>query len=142
RLAALRDTVQMKNFIFYFVKTNALLKDRYSEGYQLGQGSNLRNLYRKEDLDALKETFVSHLNALQLERPFSVSSFWSLDFTIEHGGLEPNSNFLARQVQWLHDTGYFVEITMVGATALLTFLAGWWVFRRREQLIRKYGDRA
>ena len=31
---------------------------------------------------------------------------------------------------------------MVAATALLTMLAGWWVFRRREQLIRRYGERA
>ena len=31
---------------------------------------------------------------------------------------------------------------MVAATAVLTRMFGWWVFRRREQLIRRYGDRA
>jgi hypothetical protein len=31
---------------------------------------------------------------------------------------------------------------MVAATALLTALVGWWMLRRREQLIRRYGDRA
>ncbi len=45
-------------------------------------------------------------------------------------------------MQYLHDTGYFVEITIVATTALLTFLAGLWMFRRREQLIRHYGERA
>jgi hypothetical protein len=49
---------------------------------------------------------------------------------------------MARQIQYLHDTGYFVEITMVATTALLTALVGWWVFRRREQLIRHYGEQA
>ncbi len=45
-------------------------------------------------------------------------------------------------MQYLQDTGYFVEITMVATTALLTFLVGWWVFRRRERLIRFYGEQA
>jgi hypothetical protein len=45
-------------------------------------------------------------------------------------------------VDLLHETGYFVEITMLGTTALITALVGYWVFRRRERLIRRYGDRA
>jgi len=142
RLAALRDTAQMHRFIYYFLKTNTLIADRYTAGHQLGQGTNVRNLYRAQDLASMKQTFISHLNALKPERPLAESDFWALDFTVKNTGLAPNSNFLARQVQWLHDTGYFVEVTMVAATALLTALAGWWVFRRREQLIRHYGDRA
>lgn len=142
RLAALRDTAQMHRFIFYFLKTNTLIGQRYSPGHQLGQGTNVRNLYCAKDLPSMKQTFISHLNALKPDRLMTESDFWSLDFTVKNAGLEPNSNFLARRVQWLHDTGYFVEVTMVAATALLTALAGWWVFRRREQLIRHYGDRA
>ncbi|MGI9160468.1 MAG: hypothetical protein ACR2K1_12025, partial [Saprospiraceae bacterium] len=33
-------------------------------------------------------------------------------------------------------------ISMLAATALLTALASWWIFRRRERLIRRYAERA
>ncbi|HRI60257.1 MAG TPA: hypothetical protein PK228_11055 [Saprospiraceae bacterium] len=142
RLAALRDTAQLHQFLFYFLKTNRLLADRYAPGYQLGHGSNVRNYYRTQDLPKLKEVYLNHINALHPARPLTNDDFDPLDFTVRTKGLEPGSNFLARQIQFLADTGYLVEITMVAATALLTMLAGWWVFRRREQLIRLYGERA
>ncbi len=142
RIAALADTNQMQTFLFYFLKTNALLHERYGDGYQLGQGSSVRDFFRHRDIPDLKEVFLDHLSALRRTRPLSDRDFHALDFTVRTGGMEPNSSFLAQQVQFLKDTGYFVEITMVATTALLTFLAGWWVFRRREQLIRHYGERA
>lgn len=142
RLAALQDTAQLHRFLFYFLKTNKLLAARYAEGYQLGHGSNIRNFYRAQDLPQLKQIYLNHINALHPERPLTESDFGPLDFTVRTGGLEQGSNFVARQIQYLEDTGYLVEITMVAATALLTMLAGWWVFRRREQLIRRYGERA
>ena len=142
RLAALRDTAQVHNLIFYFLKTNQLIRNRYADGYQLGQGSNIRTYYRAEDLPDLKQVYLNHINALHPSRPMTAEDFNSLDATVKSGGLEPASNFLARQIQYLEDTGYLVEITMVAATALLTMLAGWWVFHRREQLIRRYGERA
>jgi hypothetical protein len=141
-LAAIRDTLQMQQFVFYFLKINDILRERYGLGYQLGQGSNIRDFYTPYELPELKETYLIHLNALRRTRQLTEKDFTPLDYTVETGGLEPNSSFLARQVQYLHDTGYFVEITMVATTALLTFLAGLWMFRRREQLIRHYGERA
>jgi hypothetical protein len=135
------DSAQLHQFLYYFAKTNALIRKRYADGYQLGQGSNLKNLYRPEQVAELKQTYLNHINALQPERPLTLSDFDALDFTVKNGGREAGSNFISRQIQYLQDTGYLVEITMVGGTALLTFLIGWWVFRRREQLIRRYGDR-
>jgi hypothetical protein len=142
RLAALRDTAQLHRFLFYFLKINHLLGERYPTGYQMGQGTNLRSLYCDSDRAELKQSVLNHLNALKPNRKLTLAAFEPLDRTIENGGLESGSNFVAQQVQVLQESGYFVEITMVGATALLTALAGWWVFRRREQLIRRYGERA
>jgi hypothetical protein len=85
---------------------------------------------------------LNHINALHPARPLDDDDFAALDFTVRTGGLEAGSNLIARQIKYLEDTGYLVEITMVASTALLTMLAGWWVFRRREQLIRRYGERA
>lgn len=142
RLAALRDTAQVHQFLFYFVKTNLFIHDNYSEGYELGQGSNVRYYYAAKDRRQLKDVYLGHINGLKTLRPMTNKDFAALDKTICDNGLQPGSSFIARQIQWLQDSGYFVEVTMVAATALLTALAGWWVFRRREQLIRRYGDRA
>jgi hypothetical protein len=136
------DTAQMQQFLYYFIKTNALLANRYGTGYQLGQGSNVRNFFRQQDLPELKSAYLNHLNAFQPNNQLSEKDFRPMDYAVRTGGLEQNSSFLDRQIRMLYETGYFVEISIVGATALLTFLAGLWVFRRREQLIRHYGERA
>lgn len=141
QLALLRDTVEQRRFLYYFLKTNALICDRYSPGHQLGQGSNLRKCYLAGGVPALKQLFQDHINALRPERALSQKDFSSFDYTIANAGVAEHSNFLARQVQMLRDTGYLQEVTMVAATALLTALFGWWVFRRRERLIRSYGER-
>lgn len=141
QLALLKDTSQQHRFVYYFLKTNALIRKHYSPGHQLGQGSNLRRCYLNGGIPALKQIFQDHINALRPERPLTNADFGPLDYAITTGGLEEHSNFVARQVQLLRDTGYFQEVTMVAATALLTALFGWWVFRRRERLIRNYGDR-
>lgn len=142
RLAALRDTAQLQRYLFLFLKANDIIAKRYSVGYQLGHGSNIRRLYRSNDFPELKGIFINHLNALRPADPLEESDFDGIDYTLRRGGEQPGSSYIARQVQFLQDTGYFVEITMVAATALLTALIGWWMLRRREQLIRRYGDRA
>lgn len=141
RLQALRDTAQVQQFLYYFLKTNALINYKYGPGFELGQGSNIRPLYASSDLEDLKQTFLNHINAFHPERPLRRADFDGMAYTVKTKGLEEGSNFFARQIKFLQDTGYLVEISMVAATALLTALAGWWVFRRREQLIRHYGER-
>ena len=142
KLATLQDTLQMQNFLYYFIKTNEILKERYGVGYQLGQGSNLRKKYTREDREDFQLICIQHLNALRPSRPLKKSAFNKIDRTILNHGLEPGSNFFSRQIRILQESGYLVEITMVATTALLTFLIGYWVFRRREQLMRLYGERA
>lgn len=142
KLTALQDTAQMQRFLFCFMKTNQLLCRKYTDGHQMGQGSNIRPLYLDSDREKFKMAVMSHLNALKPAVPLSAEDFKPLEYTIRHGGLEAGSSFFSRGVQMLHETGYFVEITMVGTTALLTALVGYGVFRRRERLIRAYGDNA
>jgi len=142
RLAALRDTAQMHRFLFYFLKTNQLLDKKYTDGHQMGQGSNIRPLYTDAEREKFKLAVMSHINAMQPSKPLTEKDFRHIEYTLRNEGMEAGSSYFARLVQMLHETGYFVEITMVGTTALLTALVGYWVFRRREQLIRRYGDRA
>ncbi|MCA0238869.1 MAG: hypothetical protein LCH81_21020 [Bacteroidetes bacterium] len=139
---AVRDVAETRRFLYYFLKINQLLRTRYGDGYQMGQGTGLRELFCDSDRTELKQTVLNHLNALKPDNPLELDDFDDIDQTIQDEGLQPGTNFMARQIQYLHDTGYFVEITMVATTALLTALVGWWVFRRREQLIRHYGEQA
>jgi hypothetical protein len=142
RLAALRDTAQMQRFLFCFLKTNQMLEKKYSMGYTMGQGSNIKPLYLDTERPKLKMAVMSHLNALKPDHPLRERDFNGMEYTIRHNGLEAGSSFFARLIEMLHETGYFVEITMVALTALLTAIVSYWVFRRREQLIRKYGEKA
>jgi len=142
KLAALRDTAQMHRFLFCFMKTNQLLRRKYTDGHQMGQGSNIRPLYRDEDRGKYKMAVMSHINALKPQNSLREKDFHPMEYTLQHEGMEAESSFFAKLIEMLHETGYFVEITMVGTTALLTALVGYLVFRRREQLIRQYGVRA
>jgi hypothetical protein len=142
RLAALSDTAQLHRYLFFQAKTNQMVRKRYGAGFMLGQGSNVRNYYRPEDMEYLKYAFINHINALHAGKPLEAHDFDCIEYSLKNNGLEENSNFFARQIRLLQDTGYLVEISMVALTALVTALVGWWVFRRREQLIREYGERA
>jgi len=142
RAAFVTDNARLQAHLFYFLKTNELLHERYGSGYQLGQGSSVRDFFLESERSELKRTFLDHINALRRARQFSDKDFEALDYTVHTGGMAQKSSFFDRQIQYLHDTGYFVEITMVATTALLTFLIGWLVFRRRERLIRFYGEQA
>lgn len=137
----MRDTAQMHRFLYYFIKTNRLIDKRYGPGYALGQSSNIRSLYRASDVAEFQKVYFNHLAALQPQQPLEEDFFDPMAYTIRTNGLEPGSSFWARQAKFLQDTGYLVEITMVLTTALITALVGWWVFRRREQLMRRYGER-
>lgn len=140
-LAALRDTQNLTRFVCFFSKMNALLAEKYSVAHQLGQWSNVRKMFKPADFQQLRKTFLNHINALEPSRPMTERDLASIDYTLETNGLESGSNFFARQIRFLKDTGYFVEITLIAATSLITALAGWWVFRRRERILRKYGER-
>lgn len=142
RAAFVRDPARMQAHIFYFLKANQLIARRYGEAYQLGQGTAVREFFLESERDELKRSFLDHVAALTLAHPLTEEDFNTLEYTIRQGGLAQHSSFFDRLYQLLQDTGYFVEITMVITTALLTFLIGWWVFKRRERLIRLYGEQA
>ena len=140
--AWLQDSTARRNLVYYFLKSNELVRQKYGPGFELGQGSELRTFFQPEDLESIKHTYMTHINAIRGVKPLRQSDFDPIDYAVSHQGLAPNSSWLHRQVQWLSDTGYLVEITMVLATALLTALISWWIFWRREKLIRIYATQA
>jgi hypothetical protein len=142
KMSVLLSTANRRRIVYYFMKTNQMLRQRYGPGYELGQGSNIRKYLMPDQVEDLKQTCLSHINSMGVSRPLTLKDFHDIDATVADSGLEPGSNFFARLVQMLRDTGYLVEITMVAATALLTTMIGWLLLRRRERLIRNYGQMA
>jgi hypothetical protein len=138
---ALNDTTHLMKYLCIFAKSNKYIAERYSNNHQLGQWSNIRKLFLHEDIKTVRETFLNHINALEPQKVMSEKDFSDIDYTLTTKGLEAKSNFFARQIKFLQDTGYFVEMTLIAATSLMTALFGWWVFRRKEQLLRRYGER-
>jgi len=138
---ALSDTANLQRFVYLFSKTNSFIRENYGPSYQLGQWNNLRKLYKPGDEKKMQDIFLQHVNSLKPARPFTEKDFDDINYTLANNGLAPRTSFLARQVKYLQDTGYFVEITMVGGTALLTAFFGWWFYRRREKVLRLYGQR-
>jgi hypothetical protein len=138
----LQDFSTRRKLVYYFIKSNELVRQKYGPGYELGQGSELRSFFQEGDLESIKHTYLTHINALRGVDPLRLADFAHIDYAVQHHGLAPQSSWLHRQVQWLSDTGYLVEITMVLATALLTALISWWIFWRREKLIRIYAAQA
>ncbi|MEY3241790.1 MAG: hypothetical protein RIR11_3229 [Bacteroidota bacterium] len=141
-LPALLSNINKRRMLYYFLKSNEMMNKQYGEGFELGQGSNVRKFYKEKDLNKLKETYINHINAIRGVKSLTMNDFESLDYTVTNNGIEPHTNFFERQIKILADTGYLVEITMVATTALLTTLIGYWIFRRREKMIRKFGKEA
>jgi hypothetical protein len=138
-MADLISTANQRRMLYFFLKTNAMLRARYGPGYELGQGSDLKKFCLSRQAESLQQTYINHINSLNVNKPLRSADFDDIEYTLTHRGLAPGTNFFSRQVQWLEHTGYLVEVTMVAATALLTTLIGWWLLRRRERIIRSYG---
>lgn len=140
-MAAYADSLTWRRFLFYWIASNRFVASHYGEGYQLGQGAQLRACIA--DLEEFKNIWRRHLTALKVSPAALEKAFERMDYTAyTHPGQEAGSSLFARWLDYLENTGYMVEITMVACTALLTALIGWWMFRHRERLIRRYGEMA
>lgn len=135
------DSLNWHRFLFYWIAANRFVAAHYGPGYQLGQGAQLRACIG--DLEEFKNIWRRHLIAMKMSPNALNEAFERMDFTaFKDLGQQAHSSFFARWLDYLENTGYMVEITMVACTALLTALIGWWMFRRRERLIRRYGEMA
>jgi hypothetical protein len=140
-LVALSDTHQLCRFVYFFSKVNETISDDYSVAHQLGQWSNVRKFYKPTDFAQMRTTFINHVNALNPKVPMSEKYYKDIDYTLKTNGLAANSSWIRTKIKWLQDTGYFVELTLILATSLITALAGYWIVRRKEKLLRNYGER-
>lgn len=141
QLAALKDIDNIKRHIYFYKKTNDLIEQDFSQSYQLGQWSNIRELYLKENFNGVKEIFINHVNALSKEKDFTTAHLSPVLHAIKTDGKLKNSNPIATTLQVLEEKGFLTEF-LVGLTFMLfTALISWYLFRKKLHYINIYTQR-
>jgi hypothetical protein len=135
KLAALTDTNQLQRFVYFFKKSNIIVDEQLDPSFQMGWTS-IRNFYLPTKFQAFRDIFINNVNGLKPRESFSNKNLASVDYALKTGGLLNNSNFFARQIDWMRELGFLTEFTVIGLTALFTGVGGWWLFRKnKKQLI-------
>jgi len=132
---------QAVRVIYFFIKANELIRNRYSEGHTLGQWSTIRKLIQPGDFDKLINTFVDHVNAFKPPVPLKVKDFDDIVETIADRGLVPGTNFFSRVEDFFLRTGIFSDVSAGLFFILVSALFGWIIFLRKKKFTRKITDR-
>lgn len=139
-IKALEDTVNLKKFLYSFIKVNEYIEQNYSKNHRLGQWSNLRRYYKIEDRELLFRGFLEHVNALKPDKIFRNEDLIPIRYALETNGRLKGSNLFSQQFKALEEKGFLTEF-LVGLTFLLiSGLFSWYFFRRRQRYIKTYTD--
>lgn len=133
--------LHLKRLLYVFEKTNRLVRERYGAGSMLGQWSMLRKLYRPQQLERFLGLFIEHVNAFKPTRPLSRKDLESILYAAFHRGYVPGSNPLASFFAMIVQLGLFSEFTVGLLFIIVSALAGWLVFRRRQLFMRDFLER-
>lgn len=136
-LDTLNDSLQIKRFLYFFEKANALIEEKYSSGHLLGQWSDIRKMYGKNDFEKLQNTFLSHVNALHPNVELKKADFKDIIYTIENDGKMPRTSPFFKAFYWLSDFGLVNEIGIAALSAALAASFGWYYFRQRQKIIQE-----
>ena len=134
----LLDDQHLKSFIYFFLKTNELIENRFSNGHTLGQWSNIRKAYKDREFAEAQKIFLNHVNAFKNKTPLRERDFHPIFYTIQTDGYLKNSNFIKRQIQFLEEKGFLTEFIVGLSFLLITALVSFFFFRRRQKVIRTY----
>ena len=138
QLAALNDTTNLHQFVYFFEKANAIISEKYGSSYQLGQWSDVRKQFQAKDFNTLQGIFLNHVNSLKPPTEMREVDFSALNYSIKKEGSIVNSSPIRRTVNTLAAMGFASELGVAGTFALISGIAGWWYFRRRHRFIKSF----
>lgn len=137
-LAALEDTTQLRNFVYFFIKINHLLQTRYSPSYTLGQWSNYRKLYLPGNEDACRQLFINHINALRPEDPLRKEDLADIDYSIQHNGELRGTHLLGKAISFADEKGFLTEFIVGLSFILVTGIGSLYFFKMRQYYVKHY----
>ena len=138
QLAALNDTTNLHQFVYFIEKANAIISEKYGSSYQLGQWSDVRKQFQAKDFNTLQGIFLNHVNSLKPPTEMREVDFSALNYSIKKEGSIVNSSPIRRTVNTLAAMGFASELGVAGTFALISGIAGWWYFRRRHRFIKSF----
>ena len=141
QLASLNDTSNLKQFVYFFTKANALIAEKYSHGHELGQWSDVRKLFQPKDFEALQMVFINHVNAFRPQTELKKEDFDGIVFSIKNDGDVQHSSPIWRAAAKLTALGFASELGVAGSFALISGIVGWLYFRRRHQYMQDFTTR-
>ncbi len=137
-LAFLNDRSKVKSFVYSFQKINKIIDDEIGSSFQLGQWSNIRNLYRSEDpIGEMIRTYTNHINGLLPDRNLKPEYFDEVIYAIEHHGKQSGSSPVARFFDMLEDKGYLTEFVVGLSFIFITTFYSLMIYRRRGRRVRE-----
>jgi hypothetical protein len=138
---ALSDTSNLKRMVYFFIKTNELIENKYAGGYQLGQWGELRKQYKPVDFETLQNIFINHILSFKNIGDIKKEDFKDILFTIDTNGEIYHSSPVWKWGNTLADLGFASELGVAGSFALISGLVGWLYFRKRKRHIAEFTDR-
>ncbi len=134
----LNDRVKLKSFVYSFLKINKIIDDQIGSSFQLGQWSNIRNLYRTTDpISQMIQTYTSHINGLLPEKNIKIDFFDDVNYAIENNGKQAESSPLHRFFDMLEDKGFLTEFVVGLSFITITALSSLIIYRRRGRRLKE-----
>lgn len=140
-VAQLNDTANIKRFLYFFKKANDFITQKYSKAHTLGQWSNVRKNYHREDQDALTNIFINHVNALRPNTVLKKEAFKPVFHSIRKDGKLKGTNFINTQLLIMEEKGFLTEFVVGLSFLIITGLFSLFFFKRRQEYLKSYFEK-
>lgn len=139
--AALNDTPHIKKMVYFFVKGNQMITEKYSYGHQIGQWSDIRKNFLPKEFNNIAQIMIANVNAYRPVTPLKIANFEDIHYQIENNGAIPNTSPIWKTTNKLTELGFASELGVAGFFALISAIFGWFYFRKRHEYIKEYTAR-
>ncbi len=134
------DPEKQKNLqkaLYFFIKTNQMIEEKFGPSVVLGQWSGLRKSLRDFDLERAKDLLIEHVNTYDVRFRLSKADFEPIDYTIKSGGLVRESNFFSLAVKETLLLGIFTEFSVAILFAIVSAIIGFLKYTNRKRRVNK-----
>ena len=137
-LSIYNDKKTIKEFTYFFKKSNDLISEKYNKNFQLGQWSDVRKKIGNDQINEAEKIFITHVNNLEPEKALTKEDFSDIDYTLAHDGAIKNSYPIALLFEKLKDYGFLNEFGIAITFGLGSAIAGFVILRRRKKFLQQY----
>lgn len=131
----LSESPKAKPFVYTFNRANQIISDKFNKSYTVGQWSNLRRLYDRNDMNAVLNYFVDHVNSFGPRTEIERADLNPIEYAVKNQGKLSGSNFFSTQFKNLEEKGFLTEFIVGLSFIIISALSSFFIFKRREKII-------